>query len=260
MIVFEKGGRVRNIGMGNDHLYIRNITRVAPGVFRFHVKEDYLPAFKGVAVGNWVSYGFNKANLPTAAVAAKDHSACTYAQIAANRVENITFEDIDIFGSLNGGIRVSDMHGDVTLRDVRVVHKPDTRNLLSTISDALHLMNIRGKLTLEGCEVEALRGSGGGQRILKLFWDGNTDDPAYRLTTDWGAVDGYHAPGRNPGNVFPSAKPAAWTLDDVESPRNSGWFLCALAARRALTFLEHQAVEAHSCRTLEAETWQPGKP
>ena len=75
---------------------------------------------------------------------------------------------------------------------------------------------------------------------VKLFWDGKTDDPNYRLTTDWGAVDGYHAPGRNPGNVFPSAKPAAWTLDKVESPRNSGWFLCALAARRALTFLEKQ--------------------
>lgn len=75
---------------------------------------------------------------------------------------------------------------------------------------------------------------------VKLFWDGKTNDPNYKLTTDWGAVDGYHAPGRNPGNVFPSAKPAAWTLDEVESPRNSGWFLCALAARRALTFLEQQ--------------------
>ncbi len=75
---------------------------------------------------------------------------------------------------------------------------------------------------------------------VKLFWDGKTKDPKYKLTTDWGAVDGYHAPGRNPGNVFPSAKPAAWTLDEVESPRNSGWFLCALAARRALTFLERQ--------------------
>ncbi|MHC4330030.1 MAG: dienelactone hydrolase family protein [Planctomycetota bacterium] len=75
---------------------------------------------------------------------------------------------------------------------------------------------------------------------VKLFWDGKTDDPSYKLTTDWGAVDGYHAPGRNPGNVFPSAKAAPWTLDDVESPRNSGWFLCALAARRALTFLERQ--------------------
>ena len=76
--------------------------------------------------------------------------------------------------------------------------------------------------------------------VVKLFWDDKTDDPNYKLTTDWGAVDGYHAPGRNPGNVFPSAKPAEWTLDTVESPRNSGWFLCALAARRALTFLEHQ--------------------
>lgn len=75
---------------------------------------------------------------------------------------------------------------------------------------------------------------------VKLFWEGKTDDPAYKLTTDWGAVDGYHAPARNPGNNFPSVQPAAWTLDPVESPRNSGWFLCALAARRALTFLEQQ--------------------
>lgn len=75
---------------------------------------------------------------------------------------------------------------------------------------------------------------------VKLFWAGKSDDPNYKVTTDWGAVDGYHAPGRNPGNVFPSAKAASWTLDDVESPRNSGWFLCALAARRALTFLEQQ--------------------
>ena len=75
---------------------------------------------------------------------------------------------------------------------------------------------------------------------VKLFWEGKTDDPNHRLTTDWGALDGYHAPGRNKGNVFPSAKAAPWTLDDVESPRNSGWFLCALAARRALTFMERQ--------------------
>jgi hypothetical protein len=75
---------------------------------------------------------------------------------------------------------------------------------------------------------------------VKLFWDGKTNDPDYKLTTDWGALDGYHAPSRNPENVFPSAKAAAWTLDTVESPRNSSWFLCALGARRALTFLEQQ--------------------
>lgn len=76
---------------------------------------------------------------------------------------------------------------------------------------------------------------------VKLFWEGKTDDPRYKRTTDWGAVDAYHAPSKNPRNVFPSAKSAAWALDAVESPRNSGWFLCALAARRALTFLEQQA-------------------
>lgn len=78
------------------------------------------------------------------------------------------------------------------------------------------------------------------QNEVKLFWDNKIENPNYKLTTDWGAVDGYHAPGRNAGNQFPSANPAAWTLDTIESPRNSGWFLCAVAARRALTFLEQQ--------------------
>ena len=80
---------------------------------------------------------------------------------------------------------------------------------------------------------------------VKLFWDNKTDDPRYRVTTDWGAVDGYHAPSRHPKNNFPSAKSADWTLDPIESPRNSPWFLCALAARRGLTFLErHSRVDA----------------
>lgn len=76
--------------------------------------------------------------------------------------------------------------------------------------------------------------------IVRLFWEGKTDDPRYKLTTDWGALDAYHAPCRNPKNGFAHVKPAVWTLDAVESPRNNAWFLCTLGARRALTFLEQQ--------------------
>lgn len=76
--------------------------------------------------------------------------------------------------------------------------------------------------------------------VVKLFWEGEADNPKYRITTDWGALDGYHAPSRNRGTAFPSLKPHPWTLDDVDSPRNSGWFLATMGARRALTFLEQQ--------------------
>ena len=76
--------------------------------------------------------------------------------------------------------------------------------------------------------------------VVKLFWDGKTDDPRYRITTDWGALDGYHAPCRNKGNAFAHVSPHPWTLDAVDSARNNPWFLAALAARRALTFLEQQ--------------------
>jgi hypothetical protein len=76
---------------------------------------------------------------------------------------------------------------------------------------------------------------------VKLFWEGKTDDPNYKIITDWGALDGYHHPNRNAENSnWGDLRPAEWTLDNVESPRNSNWFLCTVGARRALTFLEQQ--------------------
>ena len=83
-------------------------------------------------------------------------------------------------------------------------------------------------------------GYGVGPNEVKLFWEGKTDDPKYKLTTDWGALDAYHAPCRTPKNNFGYIPPAPWTLDAVESPRNNPWFLCTLGARRGLTFLEQQ--------------------
>ncbi len=80
--------------------------------------------------------------------------------------------------------------------------------------------------------------------VVKLFWEGKTDNPQYKLTTDWGALDAYHAPSRHGKDAFVAIRKGEedWTLDSVESPRNSSWFLCALGARRALTFLEQQPV------------------
>ena len=77
---------------------------------------------------------------------------------------------------------------------------------------------------------------------VQLFWEGKTQDPAYRITTDWGALDAYHAPSRHGRDAFVSIRDGseAWTYDAVESPRNNSWFLVTLGARRALTFLERQ--------------------
>ena len=75
---------------------------------------------------------------------------------------------------------------------------------------------------------------------VKLFWDGKTDDPKYKLTTDWGALDAYHAPSRNGKDAFlrsllPTGRSIRWSLRGTIS-----WFLAALGARRGLTFLERQ--------------------
>lgn len=77
---------------------------------------------------------------------------------------------------------------------------------------------------------------------LQAFWESDETSAEERPLTDWGPLDGYHAPSRNPRNTFVGIEPHAWTIDKEKSPRNSGWFLAAYAARRALTFLEQQPI------------------
>jgi dienelactone hydrolase len=88
------------------------------------------------------------------------------------------------------------------------------------------------------------RAAENGYAGMSINWGGNTrlenwkpGDP----NTDWGALDCTHPPQRNKNNHFAGAlTPDAFTLDAVESPRNSNWFIVLLAARRAITFLEQQ--------------------
>ncbi len=56
--------------------------------------------------------------------------------------------------------------------------------------------------------------------------------------TDWGRLDATHPPKRR--KSWGSFTPDDYTLDRVESPRNSNWFVVLMAARRAITFLEQQ--------------------
>lgn len=86
-----------------------------------------------------------------------------------------------------------------------------------------------------------------GYASLSLNWGGNKlnfgrsqrtyDGPQ----TDWGMLDATHPPQRNKANHFAGPlSPDEFTLDAVESPRNSNWFLVLVAARRALTWLEER--------------------
>ncbi len=135
-----------------------------------------------------------------------------------------------IYGYPKGGTKLPGLvqiHGGGQYADYRAVLTNAKRGY-ATLSIAW-----AGRINAPGYEVNP--------DVVKLFWDNRTGDPDYKLTTDWGALDAYHAPCRNEkNNNFYALAPAVWTLDSVESPRNSSWFLCVLGARRALTFLEQQ--------------------
>ncbi len=69
-------------------------------------------------------------------------------------------------------------------------------------------------------------------------------DPDNTWGTDWGKIDPTHD-----GDFYPKAlrkefkysfHPDEHSVDPILSPRNSNWFILALAGRRALTFLEQQ--------------------
>jgi hypothetical protein len=84
-----------------------------------------------------------------------------------------------------------------------------------------------------------------GYASMSLNWGGNKMSLGQETwsgpQTDWGKLDATHPPQRNKANHFAgSLTPDEYTLDAVESPRNSNWFLVLMAARRAITFLEQQ--------------------
>jgi dienelactone hydrolase len=84
-----------------------------------------------------------------------------------------------------------------------------------------------------------------GYAALSLNWGGNRmlvgQEAWSGPQTDWGSLDATHPPQRNRVNHFAGPlTPDDYTLDPVESPRNSNWFLVLVAARRAITLLERQ--------------------
>jgi hypothetical protein len=79
-----------------------------------------------------------------------------------------------------------------------------------------------------------------GPAQVKAFWKGDKSDPQYKLTSDWGALDAYHAPSRSGIHAFGDLPVSKWSIDPVQSARNSSWFPITMATRRALTFLEQQ--------------------
>lgn len=85
-----------------------------------------------------------------------------------------------------------------------------------------------------------------GYACISLNWGGNKMSLGQENwggpQTDWGRLDATHPPQRNKANHFAgSLTPDEFTLDAVESPRNSNWFLVLMAARRAVSFLEKQS-------------------
>ena len=115
-----------------------------------------------------------------------------------------------------------------------------------SIPGLLHLHGGGQSSSLEGVIADAKNG----YASLSINWGGNAlPVPALfhpsRVwkgpQTDWGKLDATHPPQRNAVNHFVgSLAPDAYTIDAVESPRNSNWFVVLMAARRALTFMEQQ--------------------
>ncbi len=83
-----------------------------------------------------------------------------------------------------------------------------------------------------------------GYATVDINWLGRPLEDGIEVNTDWGKVDPTQGP-----NFYPKAKRQGWkmnlkpdeySIDPIVSPRNSNWFLLALAGRRAITFLTQQ--------------------
>ncbi|MBT3200358.1 MAG: prolyl oligopeptidase family serine peptidase [Phycisphaerales bacterium] len=83
-----------------------------------------------------------------------------------------------------------------------------------------------------------------GFAVVDINWLGRPMEKDIAENTDWGKVDPTQGPRFYSKALRKgwkrSLKPDEFTIDSVVSPRNNNWFLLAVAARRAITFLQKQ--------------------
>lgn len=83
-----------------------------------------------------------------------------------------------------------------------------------------------------------------GYATVDINWLGRPLEEGVESNTDWGRVDPtqgpqFYAKAHRKGWKR-NLQPDDYSIDAVVSPRNANWFLLAVAARRAITFLEQQ--------------------
>ena len=87
--------------------------------------------------------------------------------------------------------------------------------------------------------------AGQGFATIDINWLGRPMESDIKTNTDWGKVDPTQGPRFYSKALRKGWKrnlqPDEFSIDPVPSPRNANWFLLAVAARRAITFLEKQA-------------------
>lgn len=83
-----------------------------------------------------------------------------------------------------------------------------------------------------------------GFATVDINWLGRPMESDIDINTDWGKVDPTQGPQFYSKALRKGWKlnlqPDEFSIDPVPSPRNTNWFLLAVAARRAITFLERQ--------------------
>ena len=83
-----------------------------------------------------------------------------------------------------------------------------------------------------------------GYATVDINWLGRPLEDDIKANTDWGRVDPTQGPRFYAKALRKGWKrdfqPDEYSIDPVPSPRNANWFLLAVAARRAISFLEQQ--------------------
>jgi dienelactone hydrolase len=90
-----------------------------------------------------------------------------------------------------------------------------------------------------------------GFATVDINWGGKPMEPGIQENTDWGNVDATQGPRFYSKALRKTWKmdlqPDEFSIDPVPSARNSNWFLLAVAAKRAITFLEQQPEVRADC-------------
>lgn len=158
-VIVESERYHRKVGTKNDHILIEKAEMITDSIYRLHIRESYKVNINGIDEGDrmYIGLGYTISMAQADAFKTGENSkGCFY----IHKCSKMLVRNINIYTVPGRAFTLNDNEDIITIKNVKIMPKPGTDRLVSTIIDGIHGNNNRVGPVIEGCLVEAVMDDG----------------------------------------------------------------------------------------------------